>query len=105
MAGFGRFGKKGILFCFGVLVILGAKENSHMNQLTFDFVETMILLAVFREALERQRILVPVPSEEWFYMLIEEGELEGRKIGGRYFIAEKSAKAWVGNLHKCAVAA
>jgi hypothetical protein len=101
----GNVVKKGILFCFGVLVILGAKENSHMNQLTFDFVETMILLSVFREALERQRVLVPVPSEDFFYALIEEGELDGKKLGGRYFIVEKSAKKWVSNLHNCAVAA
>lgn len=72
-------------------------------QLDFGFApRKKILISTFREILEKENVFRPVPSEEWFYMLIESGEIEARKIGGRYFIFEDSAIVWLKALDQCA---
>lgn len=66
---------------------------------------TKILLSAFRNNLREQKIFSPVPSDEWFYLLFKTGEIEARKIGGRWFVYEDSVIAWLKALDQCAVAA
>ena len=75
-------------------------------QLAFGFApRPKILLSVFRDELEKQSVLAPVPSDDWFIMLFQSGEIEARKIGGRWFLYQDSAINWVRSLDQEAIAA
>ena len=78
-----------------------------MLQLNFGFApRTKIKFSHFREDLEKKRVFVPLPSEEWFIQnLFLTGEIEARKIGGLWWVYEDSLIVWLKALDQYAVAA
>lgn len=76
-------------------------------QLHFGFApRTKIKFSQFREDLEKSRVFVPLPSEDWFIQnLFQTGEIEARKIGGLWWVYEDSVIVWLKSLDQCAMAA
>lgn len=67
-----------------------------LSQLQFDFAPRQkILLTEAMQELEYYKIFHPMPTDEWFVGQIECGEIEGRKIGGRWWMFVDSLEDWL----------
>ena len=67
-----------------------------LSQLQFDFAPRQkILLTEAMQELEYRDIFIPMPTDEWFVGRIECGEIEGKKIGGRWWFFVDSLEQWL----------
>ncbi|MCU0239591.1 MAG: hypothetical protein MUC29_09130 [Pyrinomonadaceae bacterium] len=67
-----------------------------LSQFSFDFApRKKLLLSEAMEEIRYYDIFSPMPTDEWFVGLILSEELEGRKIGGRWWVFADSLEDWL----------
>jgi hypothetical protein len=68
-------------------------------QIQFDFApRTKIKISEAMSALKRERVFVKPPSREYIVDLVLEGAIEGRRIGGIWWLYLDSFERWVRSL-------
>jgi hypothetical protein len=76
-----------------------------LTQFSFDFApRKKILLSVAIDEIQYYEIFAPMPSAEWFVGLIESNEIEGLKIGGRWYVFADSLEEWIRSINSPQVA-
>lgn len=72
-----------------------------LSQLHFDFApRPKILLTEAMQELEYRNVFTPMPTDEWFVGQILSNEIEGRKIGGRWWIFVDSLEDWLRDINQ-----
>lgn len=72
-----------------------------LSQFSFDFApRKKMLLSVAMDEIAYYEIFSPMPTDEWFVGLILSEEIEGLKIGGRWYVFADSLSKWIEKINQ-----